>query len=107
MQTLLMRIPLKSASAMFQGQGLPSLASTPHDGPYMCQTRSQTSPAPPSVVPLSGEHVLCTQKKMYHNLPKPIIDTPWLMKGFHSTNLYVTSILHMLEFNPLPTIYSM
>jgi len=87
---MLMRIPLKSVSAMFQGQGLPSLVSTPHDGPYMCQTRSQTSPAPPSVVPLSGEHVLCAQKKIYHNLPKPIIDTPWLMIGLHATNLYVT-----------------
>jgi hypothetical protein len=79
--TLFMRIPLKSASATFQGPRLPSLVSTPHDVPCMCQTRSHTSPAPPSAVPLSGEHGLCAHKKLGHNLPKTVTDTPGLYKG--------------------------
>jgi hypothetical protein len=60
-----MRIPLRSVSAMFRGLRLPSLVSTPRDGPYRYQTRSQTSRVHPSVAPPFAEHAPCAQDINY------------------------------------------
>jgi hypothetical protein len=93
-----MRVPLKTASAMFRGLRLPSLVSIQRDGPCTCQTRSQRSLAPPWVVPLFGEHVPCTQDIISWSSPQIISEYEEFVTMLQSnciTSVYVRSCFEL------------